>query len=109
MLEHCTHLFKKIVNCLLICNFIQENNTRHYSNFLQAEVELVNPFSPHHYTSVTHYPVTGEKKTCGLGELHSECRKDHSAQGTGYERGRNKAQGIGMKYGQNLDSHPLQD
>lgn len=109
MLEHRTHLFKKVLNYLLISIFIQQNNTWHYSNFLQAQVELVNPFSPHHYTSVTHYPVTGEKINCGLGELHSECRKDHSAQGTGYERERNKAQGTGMRYGQNLDTHPLQD
>lgn len=44
-----------------------------------------------------------------MGELHSECRKDHSAQGTGYERGRDKAQGTGMRYGQYLDTHPPHD
>lgn len=32
-----------------------------------------------------------------------------SAQCTGYERGRDKAQGTGMRYGQNLDTRPLQD
>lgn len=46
MLEHYTHLFKKVLNYLLISNFIQQNNTRHYSYFLQAQVEPVNPFFP---------------------------------------------------------------
>lgn len=101
MLEQHTHLFKKVLNYLLISNFIQQNNTRHYSNFLQAQVELVNPFFPPplHRCHTLSSKNSGSKINCGLGELHSQRRKDHSAHGTGYEKGRDKAQGTGMRYG----------